>query len=301
MAQQVIKLFPNDADYYAWVAAGMPADWQVPRTENVSGYIDPGSPGVPTPPVQPFLTADDMMQLANAIHDFEINVHDIDSQLQTQKFNNEFDKTQIEDARKKGLSATDDSMIARGLFQSSIRDAELFDIEASARLRKNFLDDGLRIATTQAEQKKRMMQSSLDDFKRAMDVKKVENAAAVGANQDPWQVEPVAPHFVAGTLPGTSAGSGQGPPPITVPDKPGASVKDPYASYTGDHPYYNAASTTANPGRPAALAPVKRSPAFKQTKPRVVRGHRQKPTRNRRKVRRVLSPRLSTYASYVPR
>lgn len=195
---------------------------------------NPGTPGVATPPVDPFHTPDENIDSANAQRDYELALQDIDNNLFNMSHEGKFQKQAADKAAKENAAAANDAAIARGLFQSSIRDAELADITATNALRKRYLDDQLAIADTQALGRKKTLQSNFESFLSAMRQKAAQNAAEVGANQPPWEVEPTEGQWIAPTPPGApGAAPGAAPPPGSMlnPPPPGTDPAAVAAAY----------------------------------------------------------------------
>lgn len=145
----------------AWLAAGnaptqqmlsSPALNYAPETQTVT---DPGTPEAP--PTNPFLTAEQQQSLNQLFSDTGNQLAQLDQSsndalvaaIQQIGDPNKFDPndqgTDLSGAVNKGamisrVNATD-AAIARGLFQSSMRDADLADIEATRQMRRNFFRD----------------------------------------------------------------------------------------------------------------------------------------------------------------
>jgi len=159
----------------------------------VAGPGSPGTtynPGVPNPTVQPFLTAEDMMAYAMARQQYEEGLHSLDANYETSLITTGYEKENLEKGRVQGREESSDDMAARGLFRSSVRDADLFDIDATAEMRKVFLDTQLNTQKLNMETQKASMEANWKTYEEGVNQKKVENAAGVQANMPQWQVEP---------------------------------------------------------------------------------------------------------------
>lgn len=148
------------------------------------------NPGVPTPTVQPFMTAEDMMAYAQARQQYEEGLFNLDYNYANQVTNATFEKEGIEKGRVKSKAESSDDMAARGLFRSSVRDADLFDIDATAEMRKTFLDTQLNTMKLNNDAQKVMMQGNWKLYEEGKGKKEVENAAGVQASMPAWEIEP---------------------------------------------------------------------------------------------------------------
>lgn len=134
-----------------------------------------------TPTIMPFLTADDLMTLNQFQTGNETSIAQIDAALAQQATDTAFQKTELDRSARKGSSETADQMAARGLFQSSIKDAALYDISAQKTIRQNLLDDQLHNAQLSAQRQKQIIQASIARMNAAMNAKGVERAAEQSA------------------------------------------------------------------------------------------------------------------------
>lgn len=177
------------------------------NTKYAQGYGKPNNeiynPGVPTPTVQPFLTADDIRQFSEARKQYEEGLHQLDYNLETSSANEGYEKEQISKSAVSGKVEHSEDFAARGLFRSSVRDADLFDIDATAEMRKTFLDTQLNTLKLHTESEKATAAARWGEYEGAVNAKKIENAEGVSATLPKWEVEP---HMEAGpTKPKTQA------------------------------------------------------------------------------------------------
>lgn len=170
-----------------WHKAGSPGGAPTP-----GDTYTPGTPGVPTPPVDPFLTPDQIITQAQARGAFETGTQDVDNQLKNMSTDNDYQKGQLDKGAVQASAAENENAISRGLFQSSIRDAELFDIEATKSLRKQHLDDALNLAVSQGETRKKTLKDTWDAVSGALNTQAVLNAQDKGKDANPWQTAPTA-------------------------------------------------------------------------------------------------------------
>lgn len=146
------------------------------------------APAAPPPapkPIEPFFSADDLSSLAQFTQSFETQMADLDRAFGDLKVQTTYEKTNVDREAKQGTASATDQMIARGLFQSSIKDAALIDIEAQRQLQQKFLDDRLVTAELDTSRKKKILQDGKTGFENALNLKAVENAAQVSAAQAP--------------------------------------------------------------------------------------------------------------------
>jgi hypothetical protein len=148
-------------------------------------------PGVENPVIQPFMTADDLLESSEADAALNETVTGLDTNLTEQQRLNEVAKAEL--ARQQLYDRRDaaDNAAARGLAHSSIRDAELYDIDATAALRRNELDTQLSVATLDAGRQKLAAKAAWDNFQSAMARRMVENAAAASEGVPKYQIEPM--------------------------------------------------------------------------------------------------------------
>lgn len=161
------------------------------------------NPGVPSPTVDPFMTAEDIMDYANARNEYERGLHELDFTYANQVAQTGYEKEQISKGAAQSRSAASDDMAARGLFKSSVRDAELFDIDATAEMKKTFLDTQLNTLKLHTETEKARLHDYWNDpesgYLHGLELKKVQNAMDASADapaylQEPgWEKDPNAP------------------------------------------------------------------------------------------------------------
>jgi hypothetical protein len=138
----------------------------------------PPAPAQPTN-VEGFLTGVDLQQFNDFMTNFQTQIEDVDNQLAGLKTDTTFQTTQNNKDAKGNTVESNDSMAARGLFQSSVKDAAVYDIEATRVLSNKFLDDKLNEATLNAGTRKRTLAEGKKRFDEAMLLRKGENAAGV--------------------------------------------------------------------------------------------------------------------------
>lgn len=153
-------------------------------TWGISGTTTAPQP-VPQQTIQPFMTGDDLMALAQARGDYESNVYNLDYELEKLRNQTAQDQQETETTRVKGKGRADWDNAARGLATSSIRDAEMYDIDATAAIRKRFLETQLDTATLNTQRLKEAARHAFEDiYMQGLNQKMVENAQrAMGLSQ----------------------------------------------------------------------------------------------------------------------
>lgn len=172
----------------------------LPRSTNVGRGVGSTNPriktpavaGVRSPDVKPFQRPEDMMNVADRQAAMREAMFNIDNQLEQMRAQTQYDTGQIDKQATYGKRDTNDAMAARGLSQSSIKDGEIFDIEATARTRKEFLNSQLALADAQGQATKLRLGDDFARFMDAMNKQMVANADEVSANTPEWLVKPQA-------------------------------------------------------------------------------------------------------------
>lgn len=185
--QMWLKAIRKNAPDFQPQAAAKPAPPQAGSTAAPAA----GSPTDPATP-QPFMTGQNMIDKGNAQLQYEQGMQGIDDGLENQRINNEYTKGQIDKGAIADRDAAQWNMGGRGLGQSSVRDGALYDIDATAAIKKNFLDTQLATATTNAGTAKTHLGDWWNTFQGGMNQQMVEN---VPQRQDagPQPGQPTAP------------------------------------------------------------------------------------------------------------
>lgn len=166
----------------------------------------PGTPAqhIPAPPVSPFLNPDEQNALDQSLSSFERQLLDADFQLGMEQLQSDQSAADIDRNAKQASAQTTDEMIGRGLFQSSIRDTALYDIEGQRQIRQTQLRD--RLAAV--ELYNRNLHANVEAAKSALQRNAASQAAQNAANKDPGP---------GTTIPGTPSTApaplSPGPPP----------------------------------------------------------------------------------------
>jgi hypothetical protein len=188
-----------------------PPDGPVAPPGNPLAGLDPGlqaglNAGVPTPPVEPFLTPEQMQALSTATRDYNIQVGDLDYALGIQRIDTAYQQGELDKQATAQTASTTDDMIRRGLFQSSIRDGALADITGTNATSKARLNDLLTAATIHTDTSERVLGHALDDMRQNYNVLAAQNAGDAGKDQNPWLLEPG--KFPPAGSPGATGGTG---------------------------------------------------------------------------------------------
>jgi hypothetical protein len=192
------------------------------------------APKPPAPPmlVDPFLPADDMLAVNDWLTNWSTQLLEIDTNIDQLGIDTNYQKGQNNRAATVNRTAADDAMAGRGIFTSSLRDAAVYDIEASRALANTYLDNKLNEAVTTGASSKALLATAKVNFDAGMSAKAAQNAKAVNEPlhaayaSELANFKPPAPPKVA--KPPTAAGGGpQVAKPPTVPKgttgvKPGA-------------------------------------------------------------------------------
>lgn len=169
------------------------------RRENITKKIKgvrnyttqtPGTPGVRTPTIDPFMNDQDIKDNAEAGTQLFNTVATLDKALADMANDNMLKKVQINDQQRADSQSADESAAARGLFHSSIRDGDLFDIDATAALRKAELDTQLNTLSIENNRQKDVALGAWREFQDTLGQKMVENAANAQADAPYWQTAP---------------------------------------------------------------------------------------------------------------
>lgn len=152
------------------------------------------NPGIENETVQPFMTAEDIMAYAEAKQAYENELHELDFNYATSVANTGYEKEQLTKGAVKGKDDTNWDAAGRGLFRSSIRDADLFDIDATAEMRKTFLDTQLNTLRLNTEARKfsldQMWNNPETGYMHGLALKKAGNAMAANQGIPKYKVEP---------------------------------------------------------------------------------------------------------------
>ncbi len=144
------------------------------------------APGAPAPSpavIDPFLRPEDLQALADFNFETGNALADIDRGLADLGTQTAYDRVNTDKAAKQGTSDATDSAISRGLFQSSIKDATLYDIEGQRVRSQQLFTDRQNNATLDADRRKALLRQAQDALAERMRQQAVANAREVSAAQ----------------------------------------------------------------------------------------------------------------------
>lgn len=148
------------------------------------------NPGVKNAPVDPFMTGEDIMAYAQARQQYEGELGELDFNYANSIANSGYEKSQLTKGAIADKAASSDDMAARGLFRSSVRDADLFDIDATAEMRKTFLDTQLNTLKLHTESRKKALDNAWGDYEYGVALKKKANAEQASEGMPEYAVDP---------------------------------------------------------------------------------------------------------------
>jgi len=209
-------------------------------------------------PTNPFLTAADLQAINEFTTQWALRFSEIDKDLANLRADTDFRKKATDKQAKVGTSNTQDSAAARGLFMSSIKDAQLFDIEGERASQQAFLDAAMTRAVEEANNEKTYFETVVKyNFDQNMLTQQVENARAVDASKPPPPTPtapaPAAP--VAPTAPAQPSSQAGQQPTTSRPQRPRPNRPRPATGLVGTvtgRPQVGLGTPRASINRPAA-------------------------------------------------
>lgn len=152
------------------------------------------NPGVKNPTINPFLTAEDLMDYASSRSQYEQGINEFDFNYEQSVVNTQREKEAITKKEGFDLSSAKDDYGARGLQRSSVRDADLFDINATAEMKKTNLDANLNALKLHTDTEKARLQSYWENpetgYMHGLNLKSEENAKKAGGEMPEYSTEP---------------------------------------------------------------------------------------------------------------
>jgi len=149
-----------------------------------------GTPGVKNDVIDPFLTADQIFESGEKTRDYQSSLNNLDYALEQQRVQTVFDKGDIDKDQPYNVEAADLAMAGRGLYHSSVRDARLYDIDATARAQKAELDRNLDALTMDTQRQKLDAQSAFTAYSARLKQQAVENALEASEGMEEYKVDP---------------------------------------------------------------------------------------------------------------
>jgi hypothetical protein len=196
-----------------------------------------------------------MVAVNDWLTQWQTTMEDIDTGIDQATLDTNYQKQGNAKQATENRSASDEAMAARGIFQSSLRDAATYDIEASRALADTFLDSKLNAAVTAGATRKQTLATSKINFEAGMKAKYGENAKAI--NDD----------LAAGYA---NALANYKPPKATKPTTAPAGGSQAGDTPTVTRPATGGGTASPTPGKPnqnQGSGSVKRTSTFKPSKP----------------------------------
>lgn len=149
------------------------------------------NPGTPSPTVAPFLTPEQAIQASHEKQSYQEKLASLSYALEELKANTKYE---AEGVQKRGVqehASGEWNLAGRGLEHSSIRDADLYDIDATSATQQAFLHENLEHAEqhTAAEALKAETNWN-NEYMPAVHALEVENASNAEAGLPAYTVEP---------------------------------------------------------------------------------------------------------------
>ncbi len=116
-------------------------------------------PAAPAPRIAPFLQPQEQIQFAQSNFDTATNLSQIDKALADLQTQTNYQRTQNDKNFNDTTSQAKDTFAARGLSQSSVKDAGLYDLQAQNTIRQGFLNDQLNNGLVAAQNQKNAIAS----------------------------------------------------------------------------------------------------------------------------------------------
>lgn len=190
-----------------------PTNQQIAQNQAGTTY----NPGVENKPIAPFWTQQDIEEYAEAKEQYKESLDALDQNYAQEQHKKESEEIEIEAGRAGENQSENWDAAGRGLFNSSIRQSDLSDIDAAAAIKDKFLSDQLSALKVYNEGQKLKEQNRFTRYQEAYNRKGTENAAEVNSTLPKWQTEPHFEHIAA-------------PPQVTKPanqNKPGFKQNEP--------------------------------------------------------------------------
>jgi hypothetical protein len=134
--------------------------------------------------VAPFWTGGDLQDYANNKDHYSQGNTDIDSKLTDLAANTKYSLAQLTSNFAKNQENSVDGMIGRGLFNSSVKDAALVDLNTTYGLAKSQFDDALSVATANATIAHQQLSDWWSTWQKGYNQRGEENAQGVTPTPD---------------------------------------------------------------------------------------------------------------------
>lgn len=97
-------------------------------------------------PVKPYLSPEQQMAADDSLFQIDDGIYNFNKSYGDLEANTKYETAGVNKREQENNAAAVENMIARGLFRSSIKDAELADVAGSAKARRDYLQTGLETA-----------------------------------------------------------------------------------------------------------------------------------------------------------
>lgn len=139
-------------------------------------------PNVPAPkPVDPFLTPEAIMAATQFLGGLDMQGLQLDRGLRDMETETTYQQGELDRAFTQRSASANDDAAARGVFQSSLRDASLDDLRRTREVQSNLLRDRLETARLDTERQKGNLEQQRLGYGGALTTQSTENAKAVNA------------------------------------------------------------------------------------------------------------------------
>lgn len=159
-----------------------------------------GTPGVKNDVIQPFMTADQIAEQADRQNSFNEQMSNLDFALKNMIADTGFRNSEIDKQHTANIQQENESAASRGLFHSSIRDAGLFDVDATAATMKS---DNLRALDTleaDNERQKLMANQAMTAYQSALQKQMVQNAMEASKGMEEYKIDPTKDQQIAHSI-----------------------------------------------------------------------------------------------------
>jgi hypothetical protein len=155
--------------------------------EKASAFSPAGSPGASTsqpgdkPSTDPFWTPDQQQGKADYEFNRDNSLTDLQAQLKQAQIQHDYAATQNERSAVVNKAASDDNAAARGIFQSSVRDAATNDIEAQKALQAGLINDTFKATQDSVNAKLAAISAANTSFYQNFNAQGAGNALSAAA------------------------------------------------------------------------------------------------------------------------
>lgn len=149
-----------------------------------------GTAGVKNDVINPFMNADQIMELQSKQQEQSDLFNNLDYALKNMIADTEYGNHQADEAAVAGRKDTNETSAARGLFNSSIRDAALFDVDATAMALKT--DNARKLDAMEQDnaRQKLMANQAMTEYQNALNQAMVKNAQDASVGMEEYKVAP---------------------------------------------------------------------------------------------------------------